>query len=136
MRKKIVVLLCVVALLASSAIMAYANEIMPLYNEITAVQSTMGIDGNVLHYTVKVLTPDFDTLDSVHINAKLKTISGVTKATYNEDLTKIGPIFNFSKEKTVTSEDTYFLEYTVKCYKNNVLVDEVSKTTVTATYSG
>lgn len=136
MRKKIVVFLCVVALLASSAIMAYANEIMPLYNEITAVQSTMGIDGNVLHYTVKVLTPDFDTLDSVHINAKLKTISGVTKATYNEDLRKIGPMFNFSKEKTVTSQDTYFLEYTVKCYKNNVLVDEVSKTTVTATYSG
>lgn len=136
MRKKLLTLLCVIALIVCSTISAYANEIMPLYNEITAVQSTMGIDGNVLHYTVKVLTPDFDTLDSVHIDAQLKTTSGAVKATYNENLTKIGPMFNFSKEKTVTSKDTYFLEYTVKCYKNNVLVDEVSKTTVTATYSG
>ena len=136
MRKKLLTFLFVIALIVCSTISVYANEIMPLYNEITAVQSTMGIDSNVLTYSVKVLTPDFDTLDSVHINAKLKTVSGVTKATYNEDLTKVGPMFIFSKDKTVTSKDTYFLEYTVKCYKNNVLVDEVTKTTVTATYSG
>lgn len=95
----------------------------------------MSIDGNVLYYSVKVLTPNTTTLDSVLINAELRTVGGSVVATYtDESLSRMGTMFIFSKNKTVTARGTYFLDYTVTCYKNGRVVDEVSKTTVTATY--
>ena len=134
MSKKFLAVLCIILVLASSTF-AYAGEIMPRYNEISAIQSSMSIDGNTLYYSVKVLTPNASTLDSVTVDAELKTLGGTVVATYsNESTYKMGTTFIFSKNKTVTARGTYFLDYTVNCYKNGVLVDQVSKTTVTATY--
>lgn len=132
--KKVLIVMCIVLCVMLGGTLAYADEVMPCYNEITEIQSTMTLDGNVLYYTVKVFTPAIDTLDSVHIDAQLKTVGGLTVATYSENLNKIGPAFMFNKNKTLTRTGTYFLDYTVTCYKNGNVVDEVSKTTVTATY--
>lgn len=134
MIRKLFIVLCII-LVVSSGTFAYAGEIMPRYNEISAIQSSMGIDGNTLSYSVKVLTPSTDTLDSVSIDAKLKTLGGAVVKTYsNRNLSRMGTMFIFSSNKTVTARGTYFLDYTVTCYKDGVVVDEVSKTTVTATY--
>lgn len=133
MIRKLFIVLCILLVVSLSSF-AYADEIMPRYNEITAIHSTMSIDGNTLYYSVKVLVPNINTLDSVHIDAELRTIGGNVVATYDENLSKMAATFLFSSNKTVTARGTYFLDYTVTCYKDGVVVDEVSKTTVTATY--
>lgn len=130
--KAVAILLVLILVLTFGTTAAFADEIMPLYNEVSMVESWMGITGNTLSYGVCVY-PD-DTLDYVHIEAELRRTSGVLVNSYSEDLEEIYPTFEFSKSKTVSTRGTYFLKYTLTCYKNGRLVDTISKETVTATY--
>lgn len=142
MKKKISTMLMVVTVLLSMTFgQAYAlqtntEEVAPQYTGVSTVTSSMGIDDQILSYSVDVIPFANDSLDRVHIEAELRTLGGRVEKTYDEDLDKYTRLYIFSKRRAVSVEGTYFLKYTLTCYKNGKVIDTISKTTKTATYNG
>lgn len=141
MKKKILtVLLTMVMLVSASFIPAYAFEghggiVAPYYNGISYVISTMGIDDQILSYSIDVVPFTDASIDRVHIDAELRTLGGRVDKVYDEDLEKDTCLYIFQKRRAVSVEGTYFLKYTLTCYKNGKVVDKISETTRTATYT-
>lgn len=141
MKKKILaVLLALVTMLSTCFVPAYALEpnldgIAPYYTGVSSVTSAMTITDQVLSYSVDVIPFTDASLDRVHIEAELRTLGGRVDKTYDEDLDKYTSLYIFSKRRAVSEEGTYFLKYTLTCYKNGKVVDTISKTTRTATYT-
>ncbi len=141
MKKKILtVLLVMVTLLPTSLVQAYAleantDEVAPCYAAVSYVTSSMGIDDQILSYSVDVVPFTNASLDRVHIEAELRTLGGRVDKIYDEDLEKYTSLYVFQKRRAVSVEGTYFLKYTLTCYKNGKVVDKISETTKTATYT-
>ena len=136
MKKKLISLLLVILVLAfGMQADAYASEESLVYSGIYSITSTMGIDGYILDYTVDVITQGSSFADAVHIDAELRTMDGRVIKTYSEELEERNTVFTFSKRRAVSESGTYFLLFTVYCYNDGELVDEVTKTSKTATYS-
>lgn len=141
MKKKILaVLLAMVTMLSTCIVPVYAaedntGEISPYYTGVSSVISYMDIDDCILVYNIDVIPFTNSSLDRVHIEADLKTLGGKVIKSYDEDLVKSTGLYTFSKRRAVSEEATYFLEYTLTCYKNGKVVDTISKATKTATYT-
>lgn len=137
MKKKLITLLLVIFVLAFGIqANAYASEISLAYSGISSITSTMGIDDYILEYSVDVITRGDAYADAIHIDAELRTMDGRLIKTYSEDLEESYMVYTFSKRRAVSESGTYFLLFTVYCYKDGELVDKVTKTSKTATYSG
>lgn len=136
MKKKWMTLLLVILVLAfGMQADAYASETSLAYSGIYSIISTMGIDGYILEYSVDVITQGNSYADAVHIDAELRTVDGRLIKTYSEDLEESNTVFTFSKRRAVSESGTYFLLFTVYCYNDGELVDKVTKTSKTATYT-
>ncbi len=141
MKKKfLAVLLVMLTVLSTSLVQAYAIEwdagaVAPCYTGVSSVTSSMGIDDQILSYSVDVIPFTDASLDRVHIEAELRTLGGRVDKKYDEDLDKSTSLYIFQKRRAVSVEGTYFLKYTLTCYKNGKVVDTISKTTRTATYT-
>lgn len=127
-RKLALVFVLIVALFASQAT-AFASDLNLLYNEVSAVEDYINYSGGTLYFGVSVLVPDRDTLDYVIINADLKTAGGAFIRSFNKRLAYANGEFDYNRSYVPEQNGLYFLEYTVKCYKNGKLVDEISKYT-------
>ncbi len=140
-RKLLAVFMAIVTILSGFSVQAYAEEndpntIAPCYSGVSSVTSFMDIEDDcILVYSLEVIPFTSSSLDRVHIEAELKTLGGRVEKTYDEDLTKYTRLYTFSKRRAVSEEGTYFLEYTLTCYKNGKVIDTISKTTKTATYT-
>ena len=141
MKKKfLAILVAIVTLLSTSLIPAYALEtdsdgVALHYTGVSYVTSAMGIDDQILSYSVDVVPFTDASLDRVHIEAELRTLGGRVEKKYDEDLDKYTSLYIFSKRRAVSEEGTYFLKYTITCYKNGKVVDTIKKTTKSATYT-
>ena len=141
MKKKILaVLLAMVTMLSTCIVPVYAaedntGEISPYYTGVSSVISYMDIDDCILVYNIDVIPFTNSSLARVHIEADLKTLGGKVINSYDEELVKSKGLYTFSKRRAVSEEATYFLEYTLTCYKNGKVVDTISKATKTATYT-
>ena len=141
MKKKILsLLLALVMVLSTCFIPAYASEgnmggISPCYTGVSSVTSSMTITDQVLSYSVDVIPFTDASLDRVHIEAELRTLGGRVDKLYDEDLDKYTRLYIFSKRRAVSEEGTYFLHYTLTCYKNGKVIDTITKDTRTATYT-
>ncbi len=136
MKKKLISLLLVILVLTfGMQTDAYASEESLVYSGICSITSTMGIEDYILEYSVDVITLGSSYADAVHIDAELRTMDGRVIKTYSEDLEERNTVFTFSKRRAVSESGTYFLLFTVYCYNDGELVDEVTKTSKTATYS-
>ena len=141
MKKKfLAVVLAMVTLLSTSFAEAYAlgnngGAIAPCYSGVSSVTSYMDIDDCILIYNIDVIPFSKTSLDRVHIEAELKTLGGKVVKSYDEDLTKSTSLFTFSKRRAVSEEATYFLRYTLTCYKTGNVIDEITQNTKTATYT-
>ena len=141
MKKKILSLLvALVMVLSTCFIPAYASEgnlggISPCYTGVSYVTSSMGIDDQILSYSVDVVPFTDASIDRVHIDAELRTLGGRVDKIYDEDLEKCTRLYVFQKRRAVSVEGTYFLKYTLTCYKKGKVVDTISETTRTATYT-
>lgn len=141
MKKKILaVVLAMVTLLPTNLVQAYAlevnaDEVAPCYAAVSYVTSSMGIDDQILSYSVDVVPFTDASLDRVHIEAELRTLGGRVDKIYDEDLEKYTRLYVFQKRRAVSVEGTYFLKYTLTCYKNGKVIDTIRETTKTATYT-
>ena len=141
MKKKILaVVLVMVTLMSASLVQAYALEtnsggIAPCYNGVSYVTSSMAINDQILSYSVDVVPFTDASIDRVHIEAELRTLGGRVDKTYDEDLEKFTDMYIFQKRRSVSVEGTYFLKYTLTCYKNGKVIDTIRETTKTATYT-
>lgn len=141
MKKKILTVLLMMVTVFSICVMpAYAEEdnpgeIAPYYTGVSSVISYMDIDDCILIYNIDVIPFTNSSLDRVHIEGDLRTLGGKVIKSYDEDLVKSTGMYSFSKRRAVSEEATYFVEYTLTCYKNGKLIDKISKTTRTATYT-
>ena len=70
-----------------------------------------------------------DTLDYVIVNAELRTIAGEVIGNYNKRLAYRAGEFDYDRSMVPDHNGMYFLKYTLKCYKDGVIVDEISKST-------
>ena len=127
-RKLALVFVLIVALFASQAT-AFASDLNLLYNEVSAVEDYINYSGGTLYFGVNVLVPDRDTLDYVIINAEMRTIAGEVIDTYNRRLAYSTGHFGYDRSMVPDHNGMYFLKYTVKCYKDGVIVDKISKCT-------
>ena len=127
-RKLALVFVLIVALFASQAT-AFASDLNLLYNEVSAVEDYINYSGGTLYFGVNVLVPDRDTLDYVIINAEMRTIAGEVIDTYNRRLAYSTGHFGYDRSMVPDHNGMYFLKYTLKCYKDGVIVDEISKST-------
>lgn len=140
-RKILAVLLAMVTMLSVFYIPVYAAEdntggIAPYYAGVSSVTSYMNLEDDcILAYNIDVIPFTNSSLDRVHIEADLRTLGGKVIKSYDEDLEKTPGLYTFSKRRAVSEEATYFVEYTLTCYKNGKLIDKISKTTRTATYT-
>ena len=140
-RKLLAVFMAIVTILSGFSVQAYAEEndpntIAPYYSGVSSVTSFMDIEDDcILVYSLEVIPFTNSSLDRVHIEAELRTLGGRVEKTYDEDLTKYTRLYTFSKRRAVSEEGTYFLKYTLTCYKDGKVIDTISKTTRTATYT-
>ena len=130
-RKLALVLVLIVALLASQAT-AFASEKTTQtlrYNEVMAVTDYIDYGDGTLYFSVDVSVSDSDALDYVIINAELRTMAGESIATYNKRLAYRAGQFKYSRSMVPDHNGFYYLKYTLKCYKNGKIVDEISECT-------
>ena len=130
-RKLALVLVLIVALVASQAT-AFASERTSQtlrYNEIAGINHYINYHEGTLYFGVEVLVDDRDTLDYVIINAELRTLAGEVIGTYNRRLAYSTGHFGYDRSMVPDHNGFYFLKYTLKCYKNGSIVDEITKTT-------
>ena len=137
MKKKLLAVLLVIFVLAfGMQTEAYASEDSLMYEGISSITSYMGIDGCILEYSIDVITRGNEYADAVHIDAELRTIDGRLIKTYNEDLIEeYNTLFCFEKRRAVSESGTYFLHFTVSCYKDGVRIDKITKDSKTVTYT-
>ena len=137
MKKKLLSVLLVIFVLAfGTNAEVYAAEDSLMYEGISRITSTMGIDDCILEYSVDVITRGSEYADAVHIDAELRTIDGRLIKSYNEDLTEeYDTLFCFEKRRAVSESGTYFLHFTVSCYKDGVRIDKITKDSKTVTYT-
>ncbi len=106
-----------------------------MYTGISSITSNMGIYDSVLDFSVDVETRGSEYADAVSIDAELRTVDGRFIKGWSEDLEEsLSDIYTFQKRRAVSESGTYFLHFTVYCYKDGVLLDEVTKDSKTATY--
>ena len=136
MKKKLLsVLLIVLVLALGMKTEVYAAENSEMYTGISSITSTMGIYDSVLDFSVDVETRGSEYADAVSIDAELRTVDGRFIKGWSEDLEEsLSDIYTFQKRRAVSESGTYFLHFTVYCYKDGVLLDEVTKDSKTATY--
>lgn len=136
MRKKLLSLLLIVLMLVfGMQTSAYAAESSEMYTGISRISSTMGLYDSVLDFSVDVVTRGSEYADAVSIDAELRTMDGRFIKGWSEDLEEsLSDVYTFQKRRAVSESGTYFLLFTVYCYKDGVLLDEVTKTSKTATY--
>ena len=136
MKKKLLsVLLIVLALAFGMQAEVYAAENSEMYTGISSITSNMGIYDSVLDFSVDVETRGSEYADAVSIDAELRTVDGRFIKGWSEDLEESrSDIYTFQKRRAVSESGTYFLHFTVYCYKDGVLLDEVTKDSKTATY--
>ena len=136
MKKKLLsVLLIVLVLALGMQTEVYAAENSEMYTGISSITSTMGIYDSVLDFSVDVETRGSEYADAVSIDAELRTLDGRFIKGWSEDLEEsLSDIYTFQKRRAVSESGTYFLHFTVYCYKDGVLLDEVTKDSKTATY--
>ena len=127
-RNLTLVLVLIAALLVSQAT-AFASDLNLLYNEVTAVEDYINYSGGTLYFGVSVLVANRDTLDYVIVNAELRTIAGEVIGNYNKRLAYRAGEFDYDRSMVPDHNGMYFLKYTLKCYKDGVIVDEISKCT-------
>ena len=98
MKKKLLSLLLIVLMLAfGMQTEAFASENSELYASISSITSTMSINDSILDYSVDVITRGADYVDTVHIDAELRTVDGRVIKPYSEDLEASNRVFTFSK---------------------------------------
>ena len=135
MKKKLLSVILIILVLAfGTQVEAYAAENSEMYTGISRISSYMDIDDCILEYSVDVVTRGSENADAVHIDAELRTVDGRFIKGYSEDLVESYTHFRFDKRRAVSESGTYFLHFTVYCYKDGVLLDEVTKDSKTATY--
>ena len=136
MKKKLLSVLLIALVLAfGMQAEAYASENSEMYTGIGSITSTMGIYDSVLDFSVDVMTRGSVYADAVSIDAELRTVDGRFIKGWSEDLEEsLSNIYTFQKRRAVSESGTYFLHFTVYCYKDGVLLDEVTKDSKTATY--
>lgn len=136
MKKKLLSVLLIALVLAfGMQVEAYASENSEMYTGIGSITSTMGIYDSVLDFSVDVMTRGSEYADAVSIDAELRTVDGRFIKGWSEDLEEsLSNIYTFQKRRAVSESGTYFLHFTVYCYKDGVLLDEVTKDSKTATY--
>ena len=136
MKKKLLsVLLIVLVLALGMQAEVYAAENSEMYTGISSITSNMGIYDSVLDFSVDVETRGSEYADAVSIDAELRTMDGRFIKGWSEYLEEsLSDIYTFQKRRAVSESGTYFLLFTVYCYKDGVLLDEVTKTSKTATY--
>ena len=136
MKKKLLsVLLIVLVLALGMQTEVYAAENSEMYTGISSITSTMGIYDSVLDFSVDVETRGSEYADAVSIDAELRTVDGRFIKGWSEDLEEsLSDIYTFQKRRAVSESGTYSLHFTVYCYKDGVLLDEVTKDSKTATY--
>lgn len=130
-RKLALVFVLIVALFASQAT-AFASVKAPQtlrYNEIAGIDHYINYSNGTLYFGVEVLVDDRDTLDYVIINAELRTMAGESIGTYNKRLAYSTGHFGYDRSMVPDHTGFYYLKYTLKCYKNGSIVDEITKTT-------
>lgn len=131
-KRNLVLVFVLIATLLASQATAFADvheSVSPRYNKVSGVSDCINFYNGVLYFSVDVLVDNRDTLDYVIINAELKTMAGESIATYNKRLAYSAGQFSYERSHVPDHNGFYFLEYTVKCYKNGKLVDEISKYT-------
>lgn len=136
MKKKLLSVLLIALVLAfGMQAEAYASENSEMYTGISSITSNMGIYDSVLDFSVDVETRGSEYADAVSIDAELRTVDGRFIKGWSEDLEEsLSDIYTFQKRRAVSESGTYFLHFTVYCYKDGVLLDEVTKDSKTATY--
>lgn len=127
-RKLVLVFVLIVALFASQAT-AFASDLNLLYNEVTAVEDYINYSSGTLYFGVSVLVANRNTLDYVIVNAELRTLAGEVIGNYNKRLAYRAGEFDYDRSMVPDHNGFYFLKYTLKCYKNGSIVDEITKTT-------
>ena len=132
--KVITVAICIAALLMTQ-VSAFASTAEPCSNAVSSVNSYFGIDGKVARYGLDLFSQKTTSFDYVHIDATVRTVGGRVIKTYDENLTKSGCNYTFNKSTTLTYSGTYFMHYTLKCYKNGKVIDEITKNTSQDTYT-
>lgn len=136
MKRKIVTILAAVfvCLMPLQASAETGSGISPYYNVISAVDSTIGVVNGGIEYDMCVYVGDYDDLDSAYITTTVKRSSGVTVGTYSGYMTDKGGFFIYRNSVELRNKGVFHVEYTIKCYKNGVVVDKISETTNSVTY--
>ena len=131
-KRNLALVFVLLAALVASQATAFASERSPQplrYNEVMAVTDYLNYANGTLYFGVEVLVDDRDTLDYVIINAELRPMAGESIGTYNKRLAYSTGHFGYDRSMVPDHTGFYYLKYTLKCYKNGSIVDEITKTT-------
>ena len=128
-KRKLALVFVLIVVLLTSQTTAFASDLNLLYNEVTAVEDYIIYSSGTLYFGVSVLVANRNTLDYVIVNAELRTLAGEVIGNYNKRLAYRAGEFDYDRSMVPDHNGFYFLKYTLKCYKNGVIVDEISKCT-------
>lgn len=135
MRKKVLIVFLTLILLLTSVSSASAYTVVPRYNAITAVNTTIYPQTNGIGFDIMVYVPNSETLDSAWIDVEIRNTAGTVVATFSgKKMTKNLSYFYYSNSAGISTSGTYFFTYEIRCYKNSVLIDNPIGTSEVVTY--
>lgn len=135
MRKKVLIVFLTLILLLTSVSSASAYTVVPRYNAITAVNTTIYPQTNGIGFDIMVYVPNSETLDSAWIDVEIRNTAGIVVATFSgKKMTKNLSYFYYSNSTGISTSGTYFFTYEIRCYKDTILVDNPTGTSEVVTY--
>lgn len=142
MKKKLMILGMVLCLLitplsawASSAEYSTGETATPYYTYVNAVQTVLSISGGTATGIVTVYENPNKPFDYSKLTVYLKKSSGTTVKTWTTTkyLNSYG-YFKWTDTYDLTSKGTYYIKAVNRLYKNGVLSETITTTSVNQTY--
>ena len=122
----------VLLIVFSSSINAIAETIMPRYNVVSAIDTTISATADGVAFDVMLYVPSTTSLDSAWIDIEVRNIAGTVVGTFSgKQMTKGSIYFYYENTCDITTSGRYFFTYEIRCYKNAVLVDNPTGTSTT-----
>ncbi len=110
------------------------EETVPTYTYAFKVNSSFSILSGVANCGIDFFLSSGKTLDYIFVTAKVKKSTGTTVKTFEEKLyPKSNPI-SWRDTYKLTSRGTYYIDFTIKCYKGGVVKETIKIQSVKKVY--
>ncbi len=108
--------------------------VLPIYDDITSISKVLDISSTgKANCSIKV-TVSKSKVDKIKATVSIYKIGYGAVKTWNKTLEYVNGKYVFDEEHQLLTKGTYYMGYTLKCYKNSNLVESITEHTGSQLY--